>query len=137
MHIPSEVLLTSGPRGSRPRPPWSPDLEAPDTQFGGQVYNLRAKQWILGPFFSYFFQKKMSSLALLCISFTCHIIQVSLCASFHISSSYVYCSISSSSLVEIILKTSVSSANRYISDFTWSGRSLINRTNNKGPSTLP
>ena len=39
--------------------------------------------------------------------------------------------------MEILLKIFVSSANRNISDFTWSGRSLINITNNRGPSTLP
>ena len=44
-----------GPRGPGP-PPWLPDLEARVIQFGGPVYNLRAKQWILGPFF-YIFQK--------------------------------------------------------------------------------
>ena len=43
-----------GPGG--PGPPRPPDLEAPVIQFGGPVYNLRAKQWILGPFFI-FFQK--------------------------------------------------------------------------------
>ena len=41
--------IQGGPRG--PGSPWSPDLEAPVIQFGGPVYNLRAKQWILGPFF--------------------------------------------------------------------------------------
>ena len=40
---------TNGSRG--PMPPWPPDLEAPVIQFGGPAYNLRDKQWILGPFF--------------------------------------------------------------------------------------
>ena len=79
---------TSGCRGG---PPWPPDLETPDIQFGGPVYNLRVKQWILGPFF-HIFSKKISSLALLSITFTFHILLVSLCTSFHISSSYVHTS---------------------------------------------
>ena len=44
--IVSRVFDTSGSRGGPggPGPPRPPDLEAPDIQFGGPVYNLRAKQ---------------------------------------------------------------------------------------------
>ena len=86
-----DLLFTASTSGSRGIPPWPPDLEAPVIQFGGPVYNLRAKQWILGPFF-HISSKKISSLASLGINFTCHIHQVSHCASFHISSSYVHTS---------------------------------------------
>ena len=58
-----------GPGG--PGSPWPPDLEAPVIQFGGPVYNLRAKQLILGPFF-YIFSKKF--LASLCSASVSHFI---------------------------------------------------------------
>ena len=73
---------------------WAPDphIWRPKfIHFGGPVYNSRAKQLILGPFL-YFFSKKFSSLASLGITFTFCIPLVSLCTSFHISSSYVHTS---------------------------------------------
>ena len=79
--------ITSGSGGGGP---WPPDLEATVIQFGGPVYNWRAKQWILGPFFI-FFSKIISSIALLGISSTFHILLLSL---FHNSSSYVHTSTS-------------------------------------------
>ena len=42
-----------------------------------------------------------------------------------------------SSVYLMFLNIFVSSANKKISDFTWSGRSFINMTNNNGSSTLP
>ena len=80
---------TSGSRGTwRPGPPWSPDLEAPLIQFAGPVYNLRAKQWILRPFFHIFSKKFLALLHLASVlhsSLTLHIISYFiLCAYFYI-----------------------------------------------------
>ena len=47
------------------------------------------------------------------------------------------CSIVESSLDLIILNILVSSANKYASEFTVSGRSFINMTNNNSPITEP
>ena len=58
------------------RPSWLLDLEAP-------VYNLRAKQWFLGPLF-YIFSKKFSTLLHSAwILFFFPILLVSLCSLFH------------------------------------------------------
>ena len=48
------LATLADPGGGARSPPDPPDLEAPVIQFGGPVYNLRAKQWILGPFFILF-----------------------------------------------------------------------------------
>ena len=64
---------TNGSRGKQdPAPPRPPDLEA-------VVYNLRAKQWILGPLL-YIFFKKVFSLTLLSMN----ILLISLKSPFHL-----------------------------------------------------
>ena len=95
------MYLSSGSRGGGPRGPWPPpsipdkdyllctswpfliketpwplDLEAP-------VYNLRAKQWILGPLFYIFSKKFPASLCSAWILFIFPILLVSLCSLFH------------------------------------------------------